>query len=334
MSTAFWARWYGASRNNMKVFVGIDTSCYTTSVAALDADGSLLADARIPLTVKPGGRGLAQSEMVFQHVRNLPAVMSELREAIGPAAEVAAVGVSTRPRPVTDSYMPVFLAGAGMAGAVGAALNCPVFNLSHQENHILAGLWSAGGDFPSDFLAVHASGGTTEILKVRQRSDGLELELIGGTNDLHAGQFVDRVGVALGLPFPAGPHLETLAEQYIGEEINIPVSVIGSAISLSGPESHVRRWLKNSPEPAAVAAAVQRCIAESLRRAVTAALDVTQTQMVLLVGGVSANRFIRTRLATELGRLRRAAVRWPAPEYSGDNAVGAAWWARNRRVVL
>ena len=65
----------------------------------------------------------------------------------------------------------------------------------------------------------------------------------------------------------------------------------------------------------------------------TAALDKTKTRRVLLVGGVSANRFIRTRLAAELGRLRAATVCWPASEYSGDTAVGAAWWARNRGVV-
>lgn len=317
----------------MNVFVGIDTSCYTTSVAAIDDADHLVADARIPLTVKPGGRGLSQSEMVFQHVRNLPVVMARLRGAAGPAARIAAVGVSTCPRPVPDSYMPAFLAGAGTAGAIGAALNCSVFSLSHQENHILAGLWSVGGEFPPDFLAVHASGGTTEILRVRQQTDRLELELVGGTNDLHAGQFVDRVGVALGLPFPAGPHLEALAEQYRGDEFDIPVSVAGSEISFSGPESHVRRWLKSDPDPKAVAAAVQHCIAESLGRALTAALDKTKTRRVLLVGGVSANRFIRTRLAAELGRLRAATVCWPASEYSGDNAVGAAWWARNRGVV-
>ena len=59
----------------MELAIGIDTSCYTTSVAAMDGAGRILADVRIPLQVKPGGKGLAQSEMVFQHVRNLPVVM-------------------------------------------------------------------------------------------------------------------------------------------------------------------------------------------------------------------------------------------------------------------
>ena len=317
----------------MEVAVGIDTSCYTTSTAALDQSGKLIADCRIPLQVKPGGKGLAQSEMVFQHVRNLPVVMKELRRAIGMEARIVAIGASWRPRPLEDSYMPAFLAGFGLAEALGAAMNCPVIGISHQENHVLAGMWSSGETFWEPFLAVHVSGGTTEILHVRQCPDRLDLELVGGSRDLHAGQFVDRVGVALGLPFPAGPHLEALAEKCSGPIAELPVSVDGSQISFSGPESHVRRWLATAPDPSAVAAAVQECIAGSLLRSLMAAIDLTRSKTVLLVGGVAANRFIRAKLATELERRCAAVVRWPEPQYSGDNAVGAAWWALRHRVV-
>ena len=317
----------------MEVAVGIDTSCYTTSTAALDQSGKLIADCRIPLQVKPGGKGLAQSEMVFQHVRNLPVVMKELRRAIGMEARIVAIGASWRPRPLEDSYMPAFLAGFGLAEALGAAMNCPVIGISHQENHVLAGMWSSGETFWEPFLAVHVSGGTTEILHVRQCPDRLDLELVGGSRDLHAGQFVDRVGVALGLPFPAGPHLEALAEKCSGPVPELPVSVDGSQISFSGPESHVRRWLATAPDPSAVAAAVQECIAGSLLRSLMAAIDQTRSKTVLLVGGVAANRFIRAKLATELERRCAAVVRWPEPQYSGDNAVGAAWWALRHRVV-
>ena len=317
----------------MEVAVGVDTSCYTTSTAALDQSGNLIADCRIPLQVKPGGKGLSQSEMVFQHVRNLPVVMKELRRAIGMEARIVTVGASWRPRPLEDSYMPAFLAGFGLAEALSAAMNCPVVGISHQENHVLAGMWSVSESFGEPFLAVHVSGGTTEILHVRQCPDRLDLELVGGSRDLHAGQFVDRVGVALGLPFPAGPQLEALAEHCSGAVPELPVSVDGCQISFSGPESHVRRWLAAAPEPATVAAAVQECIAGSLLRAILAAIKQTRSKTVLLVGGVAANRFIRAKLAAELERLGSAMVRWPEPQYSGDNAVGAAWWALRHRVV-
>ena len=328
-----WDLWFGAYRSDMEVSIGIDTSCYTTSVAAMDGAGKLLADARIPLAVKPGGRGLAQSEMVFQHVRNLPVVMEQLRRLIGPEARIVAVGASGRPRPVEDSYMPVFLVGQSSAKILGAGLECPVFETSHQENHLLAGMWSAGGNFESDFLAVHASGGTTEILRIQKTPDHFAIDLIGGTIDLNAGQFIDRVGVAIGLPFPAGSHLERLAETGGADVPITPVSVKGTQISFAGPESHVKRWLAASPEAAEVAVSVQHCIAESLHRALTAAIDQTGIHTILLVGGVAANRFIRSYLADRLGRGREAKVRWPAPEFSGDNAVGAAWWALTHRTV-
>lgn len=317
----------------MELAIGIDTSCYTTSVAAIDAGGSLIADARIPLQVKPGGKGLAQSEMIFQHVRNLPVVMERLRRSVGPEARMVAIGVSARPRPVDSSYMPVFLAGLGSARTVGLALGCPVYEISHQENHLLAGLWSAQMKATPEFLAIHASGGTTEILKVRSHADGLAIELLGGSIDLNAGQFIDRVGVALGLPFPAGPALEKLAEQVAEPYPLMPVSVVGAKISFSGPESHVQRWLVSQPSSADVAASTQRCVADSLRLALTAAVDQTGIKRILLVGGVAANQYIRSFIFSGLQQSRQAQVTWPAPQFSGDNAAGAAWWALQQRTV-
>ena len=317
----------------MELAIGIDTSCYTTSVAAMDGAGRILADARIPLQVKPGGKGLAQSEMVFQHVRNLPVVMERLRRAAGQQARIVGVGVSVRPRPVDSSYMPVFLAGLGVAKSVAAALACPVYEISHQENHLLAGLWSAQMAEAVPFLAVHASGGTTEILKVAQHSGGLAIELLGGSGDLNAGQFIDRIGVALGLSFPAGPALEKLAEQAEADYPATPPAVNGLQISFSGPESHVKRWLASRPDPAAVAASVQRCVAESLSRALAAAIEQTGIARILLVGGVAANLFIRNHVSGVLQKSWQAEVRWPAAEFSGDNAAGAAWWALRQRTV-
>ena len=307
----------------MDVVLGMDTSCYTSSVAALDLEGELAADFRIPLKVKPGGCGLSQSEMVFQHVRNLPLLMQQLRRSLGEAGRIVAVGASVRPRPVKGSYMPAFLPGSGLAMSLGEALNCPVVELSHQENHLLAGLWSAGRTLDRDFLAAHVSGGTTEVLQAVATATAMEIQLLGGSDDLHAGQFIDRVGVALGLPFPAGPHLEKLAESYAGTPAATPVSVTGLRISFSGPESHVKRWLATQPDPAEVAASVQECIAASLARALSSAVVETKRRTVMLVGGVVANRYIRSRVA-ELLQKHSATVVWPEPRFSGDNAVGAA----------
>lgn len=307
----------------MDIALGIDTSCYTTSVAALDLDGGLAADFRIPLAVKPGGRGLSQSEMLFQHVRNLPRLMQQLRESLGAAARIVAVGATTRPRSVEGSYMPAFLAGSGLGESLGHALGCPVARLSHQESHLLAGLWSAGRTLDRDFLAAHVSGGTTELLQAVATATTLEVQLLGGSEDLHAGQFIDRIGVALGLSFPAGPQLEKLAESFTGTPAVTPVAVREMRLSFSGPETHVMRWLATQPDPAEVAASVQECVAASLAGILAAAVQKTGRRTMLLVGGVMANRAIRSRVAQSLQALNVTVV-WPEPRFSGDNAVGAA----------
>lgn len=137
---------------SQKVYLGIDTSCYTTSAVLLAEDGSLLAEARQILSVKPGRCGLQQSEMVFQHTRNLPRLVEEV--FADKDCTLAAIGVSGYPRPLADSYMPAFLAGMSVARSLAAAYKVPLEVISHQENHLEAGLWSAGGPQAERFFAV------------------------------------------------------------------------------------------------------------------------------------------------------------------------------------
>ena len=92
------------------MILAIDTSCYTTSMALMDMEGNLLSDQRRVLDVPLGERGLSQSEALFQHHRNLPLLIEKVAQDYD-LRNLAALGVSTRPRPVEGSYMPVFLGG-------------------------------------------------------------------------------------------------------------------------------------------------------------------------------------------------------------------------------
>jgi N6-L-threonylcarbamoyladenine synthase len=313
----------------MKLVLGIDTSCYTTSVALLAEDGSLVADERRPLAVKAGRRGLAQSEMVYQHTRALPELFTAAAAKAGESLTLAAVAASVQPRPLPQSYMPAFLVGAGYARVIAVAQAVPFLSLSHQEGHILAGAWSAGGPGDRRFLAVHASGGTTEITLVTRGAAGLTVELLGGTSDIAAGQLIDRVGVALGLPFPAGPGLEALAASSLVAPAHLPVAARGLQISFTGPETQAGRLLAAGERPEAVAAGVQACVADSLVRLCEAAVAATGVEVILFVGGVLANTAIRGRLAEALGAAG-VSCRFPEARYSGDNAVGAACFALGR----
>ena len=313
-----------------KGYLGIDTSCYTTSVAVIGEDGSLLSEARQILSVKPGRCGLQQSEMVFQHTRNLPLLMEKALQSDD--IEICGVGVSCCPRPIADSYMPAFLAGVSAAKSIAAVSKIPLYTISHQENHMEAGMWSAGGPKAERFLMLHASGGTTDMLLAQKKADGCYLlEQIGGSMDLHAGQFIDRVGVALGLQFPTGPELEKLAEtaDYMTE---LPVSVRKLQVSLSGPATAALRKLQAGEDKAALALGVEYALAETFARMLRNGAAAYDAADVLLVGGVASNKFIRAHVEEKLQK-RNIRLWVPEARFSCDNASGCAAYTRRMEIM-
>ncbi|WP_418792364.1 O-sialoglycoprotein endopeptidase [Phosphitispora sp. TUW77] len=315
----------------MELFLGIDTSCYTTSLAVVDGEGNLISDVRRILNVRSGERGLAQNEAVFQHINNLPSLFQRV---LSDNSTFAGVAASICPRPVKGSYMPVFKVAESYGHSIAAILNVPFTGVSHQEGHLAAGIMSAGGPQSGEFMAVHLSGGTTELLRVKNgiRPDEpyYSVAVMGGTNDIHAGQFIDRVGVKLGLPFPAGPHLEVLAAKAKGE-ISVPSSVNGYAISFSGPEAAALRLIESRVSPVEIARAVEKCVVNTMEKIIRKALWESGLKDVLFVGGVSANRYIRDRLVERLQhREVRAKVYFASRELSGDNAAGVALLGMSR----
>ena len=193
----------------MKEYVlGIDTSNYTTSVAIIDDDFNVICDNRIMLSVKKGERGLRQQEALFQHTVNLPEL---LQKSIVPEmrSSIKAVCVSSRPRPVTGSYMPCFLAGISAAKAIAAATGASYLEYSHQEGHVAA----IDPMEDEEFLSYHLSGGTCELLHVARTGNGYDIEIIGGSKDISIGQLLDRTGVALGYDFPCGKALDSIADR-------------------------------------------------------------------------------------------------------------------------
>ena len=312
-----------------KVYLGIDTSCYTTSTAVLDEQGHLLGEARRILSVKPGRCGLQQSEMVFQHTRNLPVLVEEVLQ--GKDYALAAIGVSGYPRPLEDSYMPAFLAGMSVARSLAAVTGAKLEVISHQENHLEAGVWSAGGPAAERFLLLHASGGTTDLLLAEvQENKCYKITQIGGSMDLHAGQFVDRIGVALGLQFPTGPALEKFAAT-AAEPLELPISVRKLEVSLSGPATAAIRKLEAGADGAALALGVEYCLAETFARMLRNGAAAYSVKDVLLVGGVASNNYIRQHVQEKLAK-RRVKLWVPEGRFSCDNATGCAAlaWRMNK----
>lgn len=305
------------------LFLGIDTSCYTTSVACI-RDESIVLDERMVLSVPLGARGLRQSEALFQHNRNLPALLARLYAAVDPK-RIAAVGVSAAPTGREGSYMPVFLAGRLAAQAIAGALCVPCIETTHQKGHVLAALHGGNEALlkKERFLALHLSGGTTDVLRVQTEGEGIAaIEPIGCSKDLHAGQVVDRLGVSMGLPFPAGKHLELLAQKAESRRIRLPSSVRGTECSLSGVESAAQRLLEEGARPEEVAFGVYDCLARTIAKLVAHAAETTDCRDVLLSGGVASSLLLRDLL------LKRCApdlrLHYGLPALSSDNAVGVA----------
>jgi len=295
--------------------IGLDTSNYTTSAAVFDGESG--ENRGKLLTVPAGSLGLRQSEAVFQHVKRLHLMVEALRED-GLLGNVEAVGASTRPREVEGSYMPCFLVGEGQGRALAAALDVPFFPCSHQQGHIAAAAWSAGHEelLDTPHLAWHLSGGTTELLYVTPAGHSVTAKLIGGTSDISAGQLVDRVGVALGLGFPAGRAMDELSRQSEKSE-RFAVKVQGSTFSLSGMENKIKGMLERGTSAPDAARFTFETLALTLEKATLAARAEYGGLPVLCSGGVASNTLLRERLAA-LGAI------FAPPRYSTDNAMGVA----------
>lgn len=308
----------------MNVFLGVDTSAYTTSVALVGETGEVLADERILLKVEPGERGLRQSEAHFEHTRNLPVLMENLAPVLK-EHRLLAMGASDRPRRLPDSYMPVFLAGLGVCRCLAGIGNHPLYLFSHQEGHVEAVVHNLPLE-GREFIAVHFSGGTSEILLVRSERGRYDIDIILATKDLHAGQLVDRVGVAMGLPFPSGPHMEKMAEP-ASNSLAIPSSVDEQGFSFSGAETRAAKLLAQGVPAENVAYLVFKCIASTLEKGIRTAVKKHGLYEVVMAGGVMANRFIRERLQE---RLKGSGIKlfWAPPNLSTDNAVGTALLTR------
>ena len=313
-----------------KCFIGIDTSNYTTSVAVADESGRIVANLKTPLAVKEGGRGLRQSDAVFAHVKNLPRMMPQLRRVLADYEPVA-VGVSVRPRDAEDSYMPCFLTGEVAAEALAAGLDLPVYRFSHQNGHLMAALYSSGAIEAlsgKSFGAFHVSGGTTEMLLVHPRGTDFDVELLGGSADLHAGQAVDRIGVVLGLTFPCGPALEKLAVTNVKKIPKPRICVKGSTCHLSGLENLALELYKNTADAALVAAYTLKFIGKTLENMSLWLRENHGELPILFSGGVMSNRIIANDLAAALGN-----VYFAEPAFSADNAAGTALLCRARALA-
>ncbi len=301
----------------MDVILGIDTSCYTTSVALADVETEDCIKYELKMLLpEKGEKGLRQSTALFLHIKNLPTVLKDLLQ--DGDYNIRAVCVSEKPRPVDGSYMPVFEAGVSVAESVAYALGVPLYKTTHQENHIMA---ASDGKLSEPFLALHLSGGTTELVKAEPLSCGYNIEIVSATKDISFGKLIDRLGVKMGIDFPAGKHLDELAQH--GNMTFLPaIKLYDGDVSLSGAEKQFGDMTQTMSREN-LARSLFEYSARLLEKWVYECVRREKKYNVLFAGGVSSNSIIKQYLA-DSARLSDVRLHFASADICRDNAVGTA----------
>lgn len=299
--------------------LGIDTSNYTTSVALVLNDGTVIQKKRL-LPVKEGERGIRQSDAVFHHTKAYSELVNELFLETGHSEVITAVGASVTPTTEKGSYMPCFLVGENFAKSLASVLNVPFYSFSHQQGHIAAALYSANKleYMKKSFVAFHVSGGTTDaVLCEHSDSKPFKVTPLASSNDLKAGQAVDRIGVKMGLLFPCGKELEKLALSSSKTYKN-KIRLYDGNCSLSGLENKCLKMLSDGESKEDTSKFLLTYIAYTICAMTENILEKYPGIPLVFAGGVMSNSIIKNIITS------RFDASFAEPEYSCDNAAGVA----------
>jgi len=299
--------------------LAIESSCDDTSVAVI-TDGVVKSNIVAGQEVHQQFGGVVPEHASRAHLANLiPTVDQALRQAGLTAADVTAVAFTRGPGLIGS-----LIVGVSFAKAFALPRGLPLIEVHHLQAHVLAHFAEQPAPaFP--FLCLTVSGGHTQIVKV---NDYLDMEVLGATLDDAAGEAFDKTGKMLGLPYPAGPHIDQLARQgaprFTFPEPQIP----GLDFSFSGLKTSVLYFIQKQTREnplfiqenlADLCASVQARIVSILLNKLTLAASQTGIDEIAIAGGVSANSALREGLE-DLGRRRGWKTYIPAFQYCTDNA--------------
>jgi N6-L-threonylcarbamoyladenine synthase len=310
--------------------LAIESSCDESAVALLDEHAGLLAHelfSQIDLHRIYGG--VVPELASRDHVQKLlPLVKRVLRQ--GSSGDLPD-GVAYTAGP---GLIGALLTGAALARSLAFAWGVPAIGVHHLEGHLLAPLLEPDPP-PFPHVALLVSGGHTLLIEVAGIG---RYRVLGASRDDAAGEAFDKTAKLLGLPYPGGPQLAELAEHGRPGRFSFPRPMLdraGLEFSFSGLKTavlHAVRDTELTPQLRAdVARGVEDAIVDTLMVKSLRALEETGLQVLVVSGGVSANRTLRTRLR-EAARAQGARVYYPRIEFSTDNAamIAVAGLARLR----
>ena len=306
--------------------LGIETSCDETAVAVV-ADGNRILSNVVSSQVELHARygGVVPELASREHVQAMVPVLDEaLREASVVLDGIDAIAVTHGP-----GLAGALLVGLNFAKALAFALSRPLIAVSHLEGHIYAAWLERAHEPEFPALALIASGGHSDVVLMEGHG---QYRRLGETVDDAAGEAFDKVARLLGLGFPGGPAIERLAAEADAPAGRLPRARLERPydFSFSGLKTKVQRIVRGdegvAPPAAALAAAFQESVVDSLvTKAVQAAGD-HGAREIILTGGVAANSALRAVLAER----SPIPVIVPPPALCTDNGamVAAAGYRR------
>jgi N6-L-threonylcarbamoyladenine synthase len=310
----------------MKI-LGIETSCDETAVAVLEGDGDQikLIDSLVASQIKDHAKygGVVPEIAARKHVD----VLFGLLEAIGvnhDGSDIDVIAVTQGP-----GLSPALRVGLSAAKTLATLWDKPIVGVNHLEGHVYSVLLEQKNvkteelknlQFPTICLLV--SGGHTEIVLMK---DYGKYELLGQTRDDAAGEAFDKVAKLLGLGYPGGPIVSEKAEQGDPAAIKFPRPMLDSGdydFSFSGLKTAVLYHLRDNPKDKVedICASFQQAVVDVLVTKTMRAVKKYNPKSVVLGGGVSANKQLRSQLKKQV---EKAGLELLAPdlEHSGDNAA-------------
>jgi N6-L-threonylcarbamoyladenine synthase len=286
--------------------LALETSCDETS-AAVVRDGRVLSNAissQIKLHAEYGG--VVPELAAREHLRNLiPVVQTALREAGVTPEQLDAVAATQGP-----GLPMALLIGFKAAQSIAFALRKPFLGINHHEAHLYSPwIMCGGGALAANFsdfqpnLSLIVSGGHTLLVLVESE---LKHRVLGSTVDDAAGECFDKTGKLMGLPYPAGPEIDRLAEQGNPKAFDFPRPLLNDAgddFSFSGLKTSVRYFLRDHPgilddaqRVRDLCASIQAAIVEVLVKKTIRAAKQNHVRCVTASGGVTCNRALRREL--------------------------------------
>ena len=309
--------------------LGIESSCDETGIALYDTDAGLLDHAiHSQIEMHEAYGGVVPELASRDHIRRLIPLLDQVLAGAGrDKKQIDAIAYTAGP-----GLAGALLVGASFAEALALALNVPTVPVHHLEGHLLSPLLADDApEFP--FVALLVSGGHTQLMRVTGVG---RYELLGETLDDAAGEAFDKTAKLLGLGYPGGPALATLALRGTAGKFKLPRPMLKSGdfdFSFSGLKTAVLTAVRahdlSIPEKADLAAEFQEAATDVLAIKALAAVAQCDVDRLVVAGGVGANQRLREKL-NSAAAAQHVHVYYPALDLCTDNGAMIAFCGAQR----